>query len=417
MGTCPEVAGHDVRAVEHIGQPPRFEVQTGTRGCRKTLWARSCMFAAMRNTLYSGNRGVSLALVAQLTVALLAGCGSTLPPKPERPAPSAAPSPSSDRQAPVLPAPLPSPSFPPDRDGPEANPPPDLVRVPDAEPKLDPIRQGGPNKPYAVFGQSYVPITVDAPFRQRGAASWYGRKFQGKPTASGELYNMYAMTAAHPTLPIPSYARVRNPANGREVLVRINDRGPFHSARIIDLSYTAALKLGVLHGVSPVELERITFDDIRTGAWRRGVGEPQIPAPAGVVDTLPALAAVPPEMPPELLAESPLQSPPPLPLTAQPLPPEPAPRVATAPPARAFTLPARGFWVQLGAFRQRTGAEDFQKRVEAELQEIGPLLALFGDTGMFRLQAGPYPSREEARSMAERLRAALQLVPVIVERR
>ena len=91
--------------------------------------------------------------------------------------------------------------------------------------------------------------------------------------------------------------------------------------------------------------------------------------------------------------------------------------MATAPPARAFTLPARGFWVQLGAFRQRTGAEDFQKRVEAELQEIGPLLALFGDTGMFRLQAGPYPSREEARSMAERLRAALQLVPVIVERR
>ena len=381
------------------------------------------MFAAMRNTLYPGNRGASLALAVPLTVALalLAGCGSTLPPKPERPAPSAAPNSSSDRQAPVLPAPaplpLPLPSFPADRDGPEANPPPDLVRVPDAEPKLDPIRQGGPNKPYAVFGQSYVPITYDAPFRQRGGASWYGRKFQGKPTASGELYNMYAMTAAHPTLPIPSYARVRNPANGREVLVRINDRGPFHSTRIVDLSYTAALKLGVLHGVSPVELERITFDDIRTGAWRRGGVDPQIPAPAGVVDPQPALSAVPPELPAELLAGSLPQLPPPLPLTAQPSPPEPAPWVATAPPARAFTLPARGFWVQLGAFRQRTGAEDFQKRVEAELQELGPLLALFGDAGLFRLQAGPYPSREEARSVAERLRAALQLVPVIVERR
>ena len=364
------------------------------------------MFAAMHNTLYAGNRGVLPALVAQLTVALalLAGCGSTLPPKPERPAPSAAPNSSSDMQAPALPSP--SPSFPLDRDGPEANPPPDLVQVPDAEPRLDPIRQGGPNKPYAVFGQSYIPITVDAPFRQRGGASWYGRKFQGKPTASGELYNMYAMTAAHPTLPIPSYARVRNPANGHEVVVRINDRGPFHSTRIVDLSYTAALKLGVLHGVSTVELERITFEDIRTGAWRRGSAEPQMTAPAGVVDpqTVPlnALQTLPPELPLQLL---------------QPLPPEPAPWVATAPPAPAFTLPARGFWVQLGAFRQRTGAENFQKRVEAELLELGPVLALFGDAGLFRLQAGPYPSREEARSVAERLRAALQLVPVIVERR
>ena len=386
------------------------------------------MFAAMRNTLYPGNRGASPALAVQLTLALalLAGCASTLPPKPERPVPSAVPSSSPDMQAPALPAP--SPSLPPDRDGPEANPPPDLARVPDAEPKLDPIRQGGPNKPYAVFGQSYVPITVDTPFRQRGAASWYGRKFHGKPTASGELYNMYAMTAAHPTLPIPSYARVRNPANGREVLVRINDRGPFHGARILDLSYTAALKLGVLHGVSTVELERITFDDIRTGAWRRGGAEPQTTAPAGVaeppavaINAMPALFAVPTEStsrsPPESLPQLPPPLSPTLSLTAQPLPPEPAPWIATAPPARAFTLPARGFWVQLGAFRQRTGAEDFQKRVETELQELGPLLALFGDAGLFRLQAGPYPSREEARSAAERLRAALKLVPVIVERR
>ncbi|MBC7734132.1 MAG: septal ring lytic transglycosylase RlpA family protein [Bacteriovorax sp.] len=383
----------------------------------------------MRNTLYPGNRGVSPALAVELTVALalLAGCGSTLPPRPGPPAPSALPNPSTDLRAPALPAPSSSP----DRDGPEANPPPDLVRVPDAEPRLDPIRQGGPNKPYAVFGQSYVPITFDAPFRQRGGASWYGRKFQGKPTASGELYNMYAMTAAHPTLPIPSYARVRNPANGREVLVRINDRGPFHSTRIVDLSYTAALKLGVLHGVSTVELERITLDDIRTGAWRREGALPPVTAPVATdgpmaVAAVPmtvvnALPPVPPERPPELAPESPPESPPEsLPESRpaiQPPPTEPAQGVATAPIARAFTLPARGFWVQLGAFRQRIGAEDFQKRVEAELHELGPLLGLFGDTGLFRLQAGPYPSREEARSVAERLRAALQLVPVIVERR
>jgi rare lipoprotein A len=151
----------------------------------------------------------------------------------------------------------------PGRDGPEAAPPGGLDRVPDAAPRVEPIRSGGPNKPYEVFGREYVPFTQDRAFRERGLASWYGRKFQGRPTASGEIYDMYAMTAAHPTLPIPSYARVRNPANGREIIVRVNDRGPFHPGRIIDLSYTAALKLDLLRGVAPVEVERITYEDIR----------------------------------------------------------------------------------------------------------------------------------------------------------
>ncbi|MBX3603616.1 MAG: septal ring lytic transglycosylase RlpA family protein, partial [Piscinibacter sp.] len=155
------------------------------------------------------------------------------------------------------------------RDGPGANPPPRLAEVPDAEPRVEPIRAGGPNKPYEVLGRSYTPMTRDRPFRERGLASWYGRKFHGRSTANGETYDMYAMTAAHPTLPLPSYARIRNPANGREVIVRVNDRGPFHAGRIVDLSYTAALKLDLLRGVAPVELERITFDEIRTGAWRR----------------------------------------------------------------------------------------------------------------------------------------------------
>ena len=93
---------------------------------------------------------------------------------------------------------------------------------------------------------------------------------------------MYEMTAAHPTLPIPSYARVRNPANGREVVVRINDRGPFHPGRIVDLSYTAALKLDLLRGVAPVEVERITADEIRGGSWRRA--DPGTPAAPGRVE-------------------------------------------------------------------------------------------------------------------------------------
>ena len=153
----------------------------------------------------------------------------------------------------------------PDRDGPPASPPPNLGQVPDAEPRIEPLRVGGPNKPYVVLGQRYEPLTGDLPLAERGGASWYGRKFHGKPTASGEVYDMYAMTAAHKTMPIPSYARVRNPANGREVVVRINDRGPFADGRVIDLSYTAALKLGVLNGVAPVEVRRITHAEIRAG--------------------------------------------------------------------------------------------------------------------------------------------------------
>ncbi len=155
----------------------------------------------------------------------------------------------------------------PDRDGPDARPPPGLERVPDAIPRVEPLRAGGPNKPYVVLGQLYVPMTADRPWVETGGASWYGRKFHGRPTASGEIYDMYAMTAAHKTLPIPSYARVRNPANGREIVVRINDRGPFAEGRVIDLSYTAALKLDLLRGVAPVQLQRITQAEILLGEW------------------------------------------------------------------------------------------------------------------------------------------------------
>lgn len=156
----------------------------------------------------------------------------------------------------------------PERDGPHPSPPRDLHRVPDAQPRIEPIRVGGPNKPYEINGRVIVPLTADVPLRERGGASWYGVKYHGRATSSGEPYDMFAMTAAHRTMPIPSYARVRNPANGREVVVRVNDRGPFVDGRVIDLSYTAALRLGLLAGVATVEVERLTFDDIRTGRGR-----------------------------------------------------------------------------------------------------------------------------------------------------
>ena len=269
------------------------------------------------------------------------------------------------------------------RDGPDPNPPPDLHRVPDPIPRIEPIRAGGPNKPYEVFGIAYVPITADRPFNERGLASWYGRKFHGRPTASGEIYNMYAMTAAHPTLPIPSYVRVRNPANGREVIVRVNDRGPFHRGRVIDLSYTAALKLDLLRGVAPVEIWRLTYQEIQSGAWRRDV-----------VPDAPAIAAD---------APAPDAAPPPI--------------ETARGPAAAPTAAGRGYWVQLGAFRERDGAVTFQQRVAAELDWLSPLLAIFEERPVHRLQAGPYESRDAALQAAERIRESLQLVPVVVERR
>jgi rare lipoprotein A len=333
------------------------------------------------------------------------------------------------------------------------------------------VRPGGPNKPYVVLGQSYTPQTGDPVVHERGLASWYGAKFHGRRTASGEVYNMYAMTAAHRTLPIPSYARVRNPANGREVIVRINDRGPFHRERVIDLSYTAALKLGVLRGVAPVELERLTFEQIRTGSWRRD-GDPgglaltvaqapvptampapvAVPAPADVqapaaaepawtaAQTAPAAPTSPP-------ASLPLLAPQATEPLAEPLAPsrpapegwgpreraaadEPtpiAPRPALATPAavddrppdrgRAYTNAAEGWWLQLGAFRRLDGAEALRQKVARDHAALAPLLTVFNEASLFRLQAGPYASRSQARLAATRLGETLADAPVIVERR
>lgn len=131
------------------------------------------------------------------------------------------------------------------------------ANVPDAVPRVEPLHKYA-NRPYVAMGKQYVPMTSVQPFHQRGLASWYGKRYHGNKTSSGETYDMYAMSAAHPTLPIPSYARVTNVANGKSVVVRINDRGPFHSARIIDLSYAAAHKIGIVGaGQAQVEVESV----------------------------------------------------------------------------------------------------------------------------------------------------------------
>ena len=142
-------------------------------------------------------------------------------------------------------------------DGPHERPPANLEQVADAMPRSEPLHKFA-NRPYEALGKRYVPMTSVQPFRQSGLASWYGKRYHGQKTSSGETYDMYAMTAAHPTLPIPSYVRVTNVANRKSVVVRINDRGPFKSERVIDLSYVAAYKLGFIQsGQARVEVEAI----------------------------------------------------------------------------------------------------------------------------------------------------------------
>ncbi len=146
-------------------------------------------------------------------------------------------------------------------DGPGRLSPADVAAIPDAVPRPEPVLLRTA-RPYMVFGRTYTPMNALAPYRERGMASWYGKRYHGKPTSSGEPYDMYAMTAAHPTLPIPSYVRVTRVATGRSVVVRVNDRGPFLQNRLIDLSYTAAAKLGFVEaGSAEVEVETITQFD------------------------------------------------------------------------------------------------------------------------------------------------------------
>lgn len=161
----------------------------------------------------------------------------------------------------------------------------DVARIPDAVPRDEPLSSRG-NKPYAVNGRNYQPLSSARGYHERGVASWYGKKFHGRLTSSGEPYDMHAMTAAHKTLPLPSYVRVRNLENGRSVVVRVNDRGPFLHNRLIDLSYAAAIKLGIAaKGTGIVEIDTVFADDTtvaRAPLLLPGIGtaEASVNAPA-----------------------------------------------------------------------------------------------------------------------------------------
>ena len=153
--------------------------------------------------------------------------------------------------------------------------------MPDAVPKVEFRSRGGNKSQYQVFGKSYSVMATSLGYKERGGASWYGKKFHGYLTANGDKYDMYGMSAAHKSLPLPTYVKVTNLANNKVVIVRVNDRGPFHQGRIIDLSYAAASKLGMLNsGTGQVEVEAInplTWQGNKKGASQVAKTEPAEP--------------------------------------------------------------------------------------------------------------------------------------------
>ena len=243
-------------------------------------------------------------------------------------------------------------------DGPDGTVPVNLAALQDAHPIPEPLHNGA-NEPYSVFGRDYVPLKSAAGYKRQGTASWYGRKFHGQRTTGGEVYDMYAMTAAHPTLPIPSYARITNLENNRSVVVRINDRGPFGSGRIMDVSYAAASKLGFAESaLAPVAIEGIATGTVIVTA----VADPDRPLV-----------------------------------------------IATA-------SDRRGFFLQLGAFGSRSNADNFRDRLRRQLDWAAHDLDIELRDRLYRVQLGPYRDRIAANSAADKIRAAVEIKPVLVVR-
>lgn len=252
----------------------------------------------------------------------------------------------------------------------------DLSSIPPAVPHPEPPSDYGNPERYTVFGESYHPISEARAqdFVQTGIASWYGRDFHGQRTSSGETYNMFRMTAAHKTLPLPSYVRVTNLRNGKQVIVRVNDRGPFHNGRIIDLSYVAALKLGMVReGSAPVRIKTITAEDVHRPATRGN----QAPTQAQTV-TAPARNTA----------------------------------THTAAHTRVAAAGSSALYLQVGAFSQRHNAE----QIAARLRRMGIdsiRIAPGRGNGMrlYRVRVGPFAGLGRRRAVRQRL--TLQGIPVM----
>jgi rare lipoprotein A len=351
-----------------------------------------------------GRRGQGIAPLLIVSAWILAGCGSvpqSVPPVAEAPVPRQSASPAVSRPLPVLPPAGSGRGAYYQDDGPGDAPPDGLHDMPDARPKVEPYSRTG-NRPYKVFGKSYTPFTDGRPFKQRGIGSWYGKKFHGQRTSSGELYDMYKMTAAHPTLPLPSYVRVTNVGNGKQVIVRVNDRGPFHSGRIIDLSYTAALKLGyVAMGRAELEIERLLPDEIariNSGGTARA-------------EDAQAAAPVPPDSGrPMSMSTAPNAA------EAMSVQPAAAQQGGNATVSVAGPDAVGGFYLQFGAYGSVANAEAVRHRLAKKWSSALPAPEVVQSGTLYRIYSGPFASRSDADSAARQLEAGGNANPVIVQR-
>jgi rare lipoprotein A len=310
-------------------------------------------------------------------------------------------------------------------DGPGTDIPANLELTLDPIPNIEPYSRTG-NKPYQVFGKTYTPITDNqTPFKQRGIASWYGKKFHGKRTSSGEAYDMFKITAAHPILPIPSYARVTNLSNGKQVIVRINDRGPFHSSRVMDLSYTAALKLGYLSkGSSEIEIERLLPDDILKMAENRQNGAPQFAAQAMGADVSASQTVIVRKVILDTQAQavaldSLLEEKAQIVTTATTMNTTQG-KVEVAAPVSSAPIEGKGnFYLQFAAFGLRANAEASMGQMKHSLsrnsQQLEMNFEIVQQGNLYRLQAGPYLDRTQASAVSEKL-ALNGSKPIIVQR-
>lgn len=270
-------------------------------------------------------------------------------------------------------------------DGPGDNPPADIDSIPDAQLKTE-TPLVSPNKPYTALGKRYVPMTSYAPYFQQGIASWYGKRYHGKKTSSGEVYDMYGMTGAHPTLPIPSYVRVTNPVNKRSVIVRINDRGPFKHDRLIDLSYAAAYKLRITsRGSGPVEVEWINTSPEAL----RKMNTTPVATSASTAD-ITAVAYKTATYKETSTAE-----------------------IISPAPANYMEPRATSYYVQVGAFKNELNGDLLQKKILGlELAGDAAVTNVYND-GIYRVKLGPFGSKKEADVSANKVRKQLNLSAIV----
>jgi rare lipoprotein A len=263
-----------------------------------------------------------------------------------------------------------------------ATPPPPSDAVPDAIPRSEPRARNGNPPFYDVFGRRYFVLSSSAGYWERGVASWYGPGFHKVRTSTGEPYDMYAMTAAHRTLPLPAYVRVTNLQNGRSVVVRVNDRGPFVGNRIIDLSYTAAAKLDMLrNGTALVEVRTIDVS---------------APLPVVTASTVPPAPAA---GPPAAAAEPAPSAEPPAPatLSAAAILDAVVPAAAAAAPAPAPVAPANlSLFVQAGAFSDPANAERLAEKLRrGSYGRVFVRDDQIAGRRMYRVRIGPVPDVAE----------------------